>query len=332
MRFSTSGNFFISDNHERSPSPRKPLNRGCLRQDRQQVAETINAIFNEEITVTGKEQKEYKRLAVSFSRLIASYCADSSTGKPIIGISPNMHEVLKIFSKDLQEETELAVKEKLPLPHFSLSKFSIYEIAEVKYKLEEHPDEIVRKNAKTILNTSIRKSDLSLADKLAAAAKPTRDKLAEEYKHDEVVIFNLPTIMSAALPRGNLSLADKLAAGAKSTRDRIAEEYKHDEVVISNLLTIMSAALARGNLSFADELAAGAKSARDRIAEEYKHDEVVISNLPTIMHAALARGNLSFANELAAGAKSTRDKLAEEYKHDEVVISNLRTFLEIFSF
>ena len=286
----------------------KPLNRGCLRQDRQQVAETINAIFNEEITVTGKEQKEYKRLAVSFSRLIASYCADSSTGKPIIGISPNMHEVLKIFSKDLQEETELAVKEKLPLPHFSLSKFSIYEIAEVKYKLEEHPDEIVRKNAKTILSISISKSDLSFADKLAAGAKPTRDRIAEEYKHDEVVISNLPTIMSAALSRGNLSFAYKLAEGAKPTRDRIAEEYKHDEVVISNLPTIMSVALSRGNLSFADKLAAGAKPTRDRIAEKYEYNKAVISHLPTIMSVALVRGNLSFAYRLAENMAKTSEQ------------------------
>ena len=36
----------------------KPLINGNLRQDRQQVAETINIIFNEEITITGKEQKE----------------------------------------------------------------------------------------------------------------------------------------------------------------------------------------------------------------------------------------------------------------------------------
>ena len=277
----------------------KPLIKGFLREETQKVANTILGILTENVTIKGKEEKEFRKLAISFSRLIASYCSDSETGKPIIEISPNMRNVLFCFSEMLQEETKLAVEERLPRPFFSLSKFSVYEIADVYYKLKEHPDLIVRKNAGTILNAAISLSNLNLAEKLAKEAKPTRDRLAKEYANDEVVIGNLGTIMSAALHRGNLSLAENLAKEAKLTRDRLAEEYAEDEVVIKNLDTIMHAALARGDLSLAEKFAKEAKSTRDRLAEEYAEDEVVIKNLGTIMSVALNRGDLSLAEKLA---------------------------------
>ena len=168
-------------------------------------------ILTENITIKGKEEKEFRKLAISFSRLIASYCSDSETGKPIIEISPNMRNVLFCFSEMLQEETKLAVEEGFPCPFFSLSKFSVYEIADVYYKLKEHPDLIVRKNARTILSASIYLSNLNLAEKLAKEAKTTRDRLAKEYADNEFVIGNLGTVMSAVLNRGDLSFAEKLA-------------------------------------------------------------------------------------------------------------------------
>ena len=122
-----------------------------------------------------------------------------------------MKNVLNCFSGMLQEETKLAVEERLPQPYFSLSKFSVYEIAAVKYKLKEHPDSIVRKNAGTILCAAINLSDLSIAEKLAKDTKSTRDRLAEEYVDDQVVMDNLNTIINVALHRGNLGLAEKLA-------------------------------------------------------------------------------------------------------------------------
>ena len=125
----------------------KPLLRGgLLKEERQKVADAILGTLTENVTIKGREEKEFGKLAVSFSRLIASYCADAETGKPIIEISPDMKNVLNCFSGMLQEETKLAMEEGLPHPYFSLSKFSVYEIAAVKYKLKEHPDSIVRKN------------------------------------------------------------------------------------------------------------------------------------------------------------------------------------------
>ena len=189
----------------------KPLIRGRLREETQKVADTVFGILTENVTIKGKEEKEFKKLAISFSRLIASYCSDSETGKPIIEISPNMRNVLLCFSEMLQEETKLAVEERLPRPFFSLSKFSVYEIADVKYKLKEHPDLIVRKNARTILDIAIAHSNLILAEELAKEAKPTRDKLAKEYAGNEVVMNYLGMIMTVALSCGDLSLAKKLA-------------------------------------------------------------------------------------------------------------------------
>ena len=233
----------------------KPLIRGRLREETQKVADTVFGILTENVTIKGKEEKEFKKLAISFSRLIASYCSDSETGKPIIEISPNMRNVLLCFSEMLQEETKLAVEERLPRPFFSLSKFSVYEIADVKYKLKEHPDLIVRKNARTILDIAIAHSNLILAEELAKEAKPTRDKLAKEYAGNEVVMNYLGTIMSAALSKGNLNLAEKLAKEAKSTRDRLAKEYAGNEVVMNYLGMIMTVALSCGDLSLAEKLA-----------------------------------------------------------------------------
>ena len=290
----------IQDRAEKIFSVRsKPLIRGGLREKTQKAADAILGILTENITIKGKEEKEFRKLAVSFSRLIASYCSDSETGKPIIGISPNMGNVLLCFSEMLQEETKLAVEERLPSPFFSLSKFSVYEIADVKYKLKEHPDLIVRKNAGNILHAAIIISDLSLAEKLAKEAKPTRDRLAEEFANDEVVIRNLNTIMNAALHRGDLSLAEKLAKEAKPTRDRLSEEFAGNELVIKNLDTIMYAALHRGDLNLAEKLAKEAKPTRDRLAEEFAGNEVVIGNLGAILQAALFRRDLSLAEKLA---------------------------------
>ncbi len=189
----------------------KPLIKGRLKEERQKVADVILGTLTENVTIKGREEKEFGKLAVSFSRLIASYCADAETGKPIIEISPDMKNVLNCFSDMLQEETKLALEEGLPHPYFSLSKFSVYEIAAVKYKLKEHPDLIVRKNAGTILHAAINLSDLSIAEELAKDAKSTRDRLAEEYADDPVVMNNLDTIIYAALARGNLDFAEELA-------------------------------------------------------------------------------------------------------------------------
>ena len=189
----------------------KPLIKGGLKEERQKIADAILGILTENVTIRGREEKEFGKLAVSFSRLIASYCADAETGKPIIEISPDMKNVLNCFSVMLQEETKLAAEERLPLPYFSLSKFSVYEIADVKYKLKEHPDLIVRKNARTILDIAIAHSNLILAEELAKEAKPTRDKLAKEYAGNEVVMNYLGMIMTVALSCGDLSLAKKLA-------------------------------------------------------------------------------------------------------------------------
>ena len=305
----------------------KPLIKGRLKEERQKVADVILGTLTENVTIKGREEKEFGKLAVSFSRLIASYCADAETGKPIIEISPDMKNVLNCFSDMLQEETKLALEEGLPHPYFSLSKFSVYEIAAVKYKLKEHPDLIVRKNAGTILHAAINLSDLSIAEKLAKDAKSTRDRLAEEYADDPVVMKNLNTIISASLHRGNLGFAEELAKDAKSTRDRLAKEFADDPVVMSNLNTIISASLHRGNLGFAEELAKDAKSTRDRLAKEFADDPVVMKNLDTIIHASLTRGNLGFAEELAKDAKSTRDRLAKEFADDPVVMSNLNTII-----
>jgi hypothetical protein len=305
----------------------KPLIGGRLKEERQKVADAIFGILTENITINGREEKEFGKLAVSFSRLIASYCADAETGKPIIEISPDMKNVLDCFSGMLQEETKLAVEEGLPQPYFSLSKFSVYEIAAVKYKLKEHPDSIVRKNTGTILHAAINLSDLSIAEKLAKDAKSTRDRLAEKYAADPVVMKNLNTIIYVSLIRGNLGFAENLAKDAKSTRDRLAEKYTYDQVVMKNLNTIISASLIRGNLNFAGKLAKDAKSTRDRLAEKYAADPVVMKNLDTIISAALHRGNLGLAEKIAKDAKSTRDRLAEKYAYNSVVMKNLDTII-----
>ena len=166
-----------------------------------------------------------------------------------------MKNVLNCFSGMLQEETKLAMEEGLPHPYFSLSKFSVYEIAAIKYKLKEHPDSIVRKNAGTILYAAINLSDLSFAEELAEGVGPLRDRLAEKYSGEEVVLRNLGTILYAALNRGNLSFAEKLAKDAKSTRDRLAEKYVDNPLVMYNIGTIISVALHRGNLGLAEKLA-----------------------------------------------------------------------------
>ena len=206
-------NFTVQERAEELFSVRsKPLlPGGFLKGEIQKVADAILGTLTENVTINGREEKEFGKLAVSFSRLIASYCADAETGKPIIEISPDMKNVLNCFSVMLQEETKLALEEGLPHPYFSLSKFSVYEIAAVKYKLKEHPDLIVRKNAGTILHAAINLSDLSIAEELAKDAKSTRDRLAEEYADDPVVMNNLDTIIYAALARGNLDFAEELA-------------------------------------------------------------------------------------------------------------------------
>ncbi len=305
----------------------KPLIKGGLKEERQKIADAILGILTENVTIRGREEKEFGKLAVSFSRLIASYCADAETGKPIIEISPDMKNVLNCFSVMLQEETKLAVEEGLPQPYFSLSKFSVYEIAAVKYKLKEHPDSIVRKNAGTILSASINLSDLTIAEKLAKGLKSLRNRLEEEYADDPVVMSNLGTIISAALLRGNLGFAEELAEDAKSTRDRLAKEYAYNPVVINNLGTILHAALVRGNLGLAEKLAKDAKATRDRLAEEYAYNPVVMGNLNTIICAALNRGNLDFAEELAKGVGPLKDRLAEKYTNDPVVMDNLNTII-----
>ena len=65
----------------------KPLINGGLKEERQKVADAILGTLTGNVTIKGREEKEFRRLAVSFSRLIASYCADAETGKPIIEIS-----------------------------------------------------------------------------------------------------------------------------------------------------------------------------------------------------------------------------------------------------
>ena len=61
------------------------------------------------------------------------------------------------------------------------------------------------------MSAALHRGDLSLAEKLAKEAKPTRDRLAEEFAGNEVVIGNLGAILQAALFRRDLSLAEKLA-------------------------------------------------------------------------------------------------------------------------
>ena len=69
--------------------------------------------------------------------------------------------------------------------------------------------EIVRANAKTIINAALHKGNLSLADKLAEGAQ---EKYEELTRHkEEIVRANAKNVIYAALNKGNLSLADKFA-------------------------------------------------------------------------------------------------------------------------
>ena len=229
----------------------KPLPKK-IKSGYEDVAATIENLLTQALFVDGSAAKEFhtgeQTVAKSMSRLLALYYEEESVAT---GLTQRLTALLPYLSLHLQAETALAVDSKFTAAGRNLSKHSIFEIQETLERLQNHPDEIVRSNARSILSAALHNGNLSLADSLANGAQ---QKFSELGSHpDEIVRSNARSIMSTALNKGNLPLADSLAKGAQQ---KLRELGSHpDEIVRANARSIMSAALHNGNLSLAERIA-----------------------------------------------------------------------------
>ncbi len=204
----------------------------------------------------GPERKEFAKLALSFSRLFALYYVDEHGRQPD-RIEGRLESALPILARHLRAELEMCKEARFANPARNLCKVSVFDMQAKLDALENHPDEVVRNNAKTITTVALSYGDLDYADTLAKDAK-TKLVMLENHP-DAVVRVNANLIICAALRRCDLTLADRLAEGAKA---KMAMLESHTEAVVKdNTPTIMCAALRRGDLGLADTLAEGAAEA-----------------------------------------------------------------------
>lgn len=231
----------------------KPLPRGPLKGKLVGFKDDIEGILTKNNFVDGMALAEYagnpstsRHLARSIARLITlNYSED---GKTVNEVTPRLVAILPFLSEHLQTETALAVEQRYYIPSRSLSRYSVFQIAEKLEEIRTDKDPIVAKRAGTIIAAALIRKDLIFADKLARGARAKYDELSE-YK-DPIVRVNINNILVAALRRGDLSLADGLAKGARAKYDELSED--ENPKVRRSKRAILRFVIHRGNLALAD--------------------------------------------------------------------------------
>ena len=181
----------------------RQLPTGRISLGRTHVAESINGILTSNVLLSGKAEAQYRRLALSFSRLAASYVYEDDGKSLIREINPSLVEGFLILSAYLQKETVGALEIGITRPYQSLSKFSLTEIKEMIRYLKCHKDHAARSNAMTILNTALERADPALLRTLADGAEDTHSYLLRHA--DPMVRSNAKTILSLTLIKGDLA-------------------------------------------------------------------------------------------------------------------------------
>ena len=231
----------------------KPLKRGLLKTQRRDFQEEVEMRLCDSVRLKdGKHRKEFGKLALSFSRLFALYYVDENERQPK-KLEGRLEKVLPSLAEHLLAELELCIEARFTNPSNNLCKVSVFDIQEKLDMLESHADEVVRRNAPTIVCAALNFGNLGLADTLAKGAK---EKLDDLQKHaDEIVRRNAPTIVHAALNRGNLGLADELAKGAAKAYDELKKRLGENA---GNVKTLFSMMLNKGTLDVEEFLKAAA--------------------------------------------------------------------------
>ena len=292
--------------------------KGCIRR----------AVFGKEVerlllgsakAKDAEHGKMFGELACSFSRLIAVHYEDGNGRQPE-RVDRELGMVLPHLAGHLMAELELAMEAGFPRAANSLCKASVFDIQAKLDMLEDHPEEIVNANARSILCAALNVGNLGLADTLAAGARAKLDMLEEH--PERAVSANARTILSAVLIRGNLALADRLAkrAGAKLKKLR-----RGARIVRANANSIVSAALARGNLGLTGTFAAWAKAEFKALR---KHpDPIVRANARIIISVSIAKGSPALADRLAKGAQKTFGELKAIFGDGEAAETQLSMML-----
>jgi hypothetical protein len=261
----------------------KPLDRGSIEAGRTDFQKKVEALLCGSVSPKdARHAKEFARLALSFSRLIAVHHRDRNGRRPD-GIGNELGIALPHLARHLLTELELCMEERFVRPANNLCKVSVFDIRAKLGMLESHADKVVRDRSRTIIYAALHAGDLGLADILAEGAKA---KLDELQGHADVIVSKYAkTILCTALRDGNLLLADTLAKGAKAKLDELQSHA--DKVVRDNAEAIVCAALRYGKLRFADRLAKGAADAFDKLKGMLGDGEAAETRLSVMLEVGI---------------------------------------------
>ena len=177
-------------------------------------------------------RKRYDALTTSVGGELACFFVNEDHRGPIAEIDQKLTAVLSQLGQNLAKEFRIYVKERFTAPYLNLSKVSVAQVLEKLRVLENHKEELVRRQARTILYAALQRGNLNLADKLAERAVRKYKEL--QATADQTILALLDRIMEITIRRGRLGYADELIEELKAS-ERIIERHPNPIVRIGKM-------------------------------------------------------------------------------------------------